>query len=194
MSETKSGGGGRVTPGGGESGSGGSQPGGDAPADQPATSNERGPVRPDALDRDDNTSAGPRETELIARVAELESALDAAQQELARRDRRATLERELTDLGIVDLEIGVALTEAILDNGDEPDAERAASRLRVRKPFLFAEERPQGAGRRAPSAMAGAPGAPGAGRQADLEDMADGARATGDRRELLRYLRARRGM
>ncbi len=191
MSETKSGGDGRVTtPGGGESGSGGGQPGGDAPGTQQAGSGPgRGPVRLDAFERGEESGGGSREAELMARVAELESALESAQLELARRDRRAALERELTDLGVVDLEIGVTLAERILEDGDEPDAERAAARLRVRKPFLFPETAETG--RRASSAMAGRASDE---RHADLEEIAEGARATGDRRELLRYLRARRGV
>lgn len=197
MSETKDGGDGRVTtPGGGESGSGGGQPGGDAPSGQQAeTPGGRGPVRPDALEREGEPTGAPREAELVARVAELEAALERAQRELAHRDRQEALERELTGLGVVDLEIGVALAERILENGDEPDAERAAARLRARKPFLFAERGAESPARRASSAMAvGAVGAVGDGRYADLEELADGARATGDRRELLRYLRARRGV
>jgi hypothetical protein len=131
---------------------------------------------------------------LQRRIAELEAELAKAEARLSAQSERITLERELTAAGVVDLETGVALAERLLEGGDEDDPARAVARLRARKPFLFpdggtVQEVSSRASSRA-SAMSGDfAGSTGGG----LDEIADTARATGDRRELLRYLRGRRG-
>ncbi|MEM7623869.1 MAG: hypothetical protein AAF235_11785, partial [Planctomycetota bacterium] len=81
------------------------------------------------------------------------------------------------------------------------DVAEAIEALRGRKPFLFSGHDQAGTGVAGPG-MAGL-GAMGAGVMgvgvaarspaASLDAIADDARTSGDRRELLRYLRARRG-
>lgn len=107
-------------------------------------------------------------------LADARAALDAA-------ERRRALERELAGARPVDLEAAVLLAEAALAAQERPDVPRAVAELRRRKPFLFAD-----AGTGAMSALP--PEAPGHADAAAAE-----ARATGDRRALLRYLRLKRG-
>ncbi|MEM1184160.1 MAG: hypothetical protein AAGI53_04070 [Planctomycetota bacterium] len=125
--------------------------------------------------------------DLARRIAELEADLARAEARLAAQAQRTAVERELAAAGVVDLETGLALAERLFEGGDEDDPVRAVARIRARKPFLFETRRERA------SAMSGeAPGTPGA-LSAELDEIASSARATGDRKELLRYLRARRG-
>lgn len=115
--------------------------------------------------------------DLEARVAELESELEAARQEA----RLEALERTLADAGVIDRETASMLLSAALAENPDANPNDAVRDLRARKPFLFAD-----ASKRPNAAMA--PGLP----PDELGDLAGKARTSGDRAALLRYLRRRR--
>ena len=123
------------------------------------------------------------------RIEALEAELARAQETVALTERRAMIDRELTAARAIDLETAHLLTEAAISEMDEPDVEIAVRELRARKPFLFVCEDPahNGRGSGAMSAFER-----GTGGDDDLGDLAHSARSSGDRNELLRYLRARR--
>lgn len=123
---------------------------------------------------------------LRAKIAELESALSNAQESIVQVERRGEIDRELTSAKAVDLETARLLTEAVIAEMDEPDVVLAVRELCDRKPFLFGCKR-HGAG----GGVSLSP-APETGGEEALSSMAQSARSSGDRGELLRYLRARR--
>lgn len=123
------------------------------------------------------------------RIEALEAELARAQEKVAMTERRAMIERELTAAQAIDLETAHLLTEAAISEMDEPDVAIAVRELRARKPFLFVCEDPAHKGRGS-SAMSAFER--GTGSDDDLGDLAHRARSSGDRNELLRYLRARR--
>lgn len=126
-------------------------------------------------------AAEKRAAELEARVSELEKALAQSREQAAAAARSAEIDRLLADAGAVDLEAARLLVVAALDGG-ETDVAKAVATLQRRKAFLFA---PAGGGSGAMAAASGGRG--------EIPALADAARSSGDRRLLLRYLRARRG-
>ncbi|HCT46249.1 MAG: hypothetical protein CMJ35_00240 [Phycisphaerae bacterium] len=124
--------------------------------------------------------------QLEAQVRELESALGKAEETIAQVERRGEIDRELTAAKVVDLETARLLTEAVIGEMDEPDVGIAVRELCERKPFLFGGVR-HGVQR----GVSMSPAAQG-GEEDGLDVMAHRARSSGDRGELLRYLRARR--
>jgi hypothetical protein len=127
--------------------------------------------------------------ELRERVAELEAMLEEAGAGMRTVTRRHAIEREVGGLGAVDLETALMLVEAALGAMEDPDAPEAVTLavrdVRSRKPFLFA---PAG-----PRPVPGVAMSPVDERTEDrLGALASGARASGDRGALLRYLRQRR--
>jgi multidrug resistance efflux pump len=122
-----------------------------------------------------------------ARVSELESELASANEALVSTQRRGEIERELTAARAVDLETACLLTEATIGEMDEPDVAVAVRELKARKPFLFSCGKQGGHSGSSMSAQAS--------RSSDgLGQLASSARSSGDRNELLRYLRARRSV
>ncbi len=117
------------------------------------------------------------------RLKALQTQLEQSRQAVDTLERRRQIDALLTASDAIDLDAARLLTEAALVAMDEPDAARAVDELKRRKPYLFH------ARAAAPAAMA-----------APLPDAADGpadraaeqAAATGNRRDLLRYLRLRR--
>jgi len=121
------------------------------------------------------------------RLAETERRLGASQALMAALERRRALDAALLGAGAIDIESARLLAEAAMPQGEEADIGEVVDALRARKPHLFASVR---VGRAAPvsSVMAGEVGAGDA-----LAEAAKEARVSGDRRALLKYLRARRG-
>ena len=106
------------------------------------------------------------------------------------------IERELTAARAVDLETACLLTEAAIGEMDEPDVVLAVRELKSRKPFLFSGVShgiDGGAGYGNGSAMSAVAGNGTGTSGHGLGQLASSARSSGDRNELLRYLRARRG-
>ena len=129
-------------------------------------------------------------------IAELESELISANDAVVSTQRRGEIERELTAARAVDLETACLLTEVTIGEMDEPDVALAVRELRSRKPFLFSggsHGMESGAGYGGGSAMSAVPGSGFGKGVGGLGQLASSARSSGDRNELLRYLRARRG-
>jgi len=125
---------------------------------------------------------------LETRVQELEQSLARARETIAHVERRGEIDRELTAAKTIDLETARLLTEATIGEMDEPDIAVAVRELCDRKPFLFAC--------RDGGVHVGASMSPSVGSGVEDESgvLARRARSSGDRSELLRYLRVRRGM
>lgn len=115
---------------------------------------------------------------------DLQTQLDEARATIARLERRARIDELLRDADALDLETARLLTELTLQQMDQPDLDAAVADLRRHKPWLFHRREPI---QRDPLAVSGEsiePDAP--------ADAARHAATTGDRRDLLRYLRLRR--
>ncbi|MFI4860966.1 MAG: hypothetical protein ACIAXF_09830 [Phycisphaerales bacterium JB063] len=128
--------------------------------------------------------AEQRLTDLERELGELRSAYDASQETITALERRERIDALLTQADTVDLETARLLTEVTVAGMDEPDVAAAIADLRRHKPYLFAS---------------GGVGLPSAMGPRDPEQTSDPvveaetqARETGDRRDLLRYLRLRR--
>ncbi|MEO0511420.1 MAG: hypothetical protein AAF108_00790 [Planctomycetota bacterium] len=128
----------------------------------------------------------------------LEEDLEEAREQIARLESdlsnlmaRRDLEDRLRAAGAVDVEAASILVRALLEreagssDGAPLSVESAVEELVRTRPFLF---NGGGDGLGYGSAMAGVTAA-----ASDLDRVAERARATGDRRTLLRYLRLRRG-
>ncbi len=124
---------------------------------------------------------------LEAMVAELEVQLASANDAVKTVERRGEIDRELVAAKAVDLETARLLTEATIGEMDSPDVAIAVRELCDRKPFLFACKK-HGVN----TGLAMGPASVRNGTD-ELESMASSARSSGDRSELLRYLRVRRG-
>ena len=124
-----------------------------------------------------------------ARITQLESELGNANDAVKQVERRSAIDLELTAAKAVDLETARLLTEAAIDQMDAPDVSVAVRDLCDRKPFLFACKS-HGVHSKGVSMIPGAQGASGV---EELESIASRAKVSGDRSELLRYLRVRRG-
>lgn len=128
---------------------------------------------------------------LEARVHELEGELASANASIKSVERRGEIDRELTAAKAIDLETARLLTEAAIGEMDAPDVSIAVRELCDRKPFLFACKKhgvhlgSSGGAAMGPSGVFNG--------DEEIELMADRARSSGDRSELLRYLRVRRG-
>ena len=127
---------------------------------------------------------------LESRVVDLEGQLASANDAVKTVERRGEIDRELVAAKAVDLETARLLTEAVIGEMDSPDVAIAVRELCDRKPFLFACKRQSAHGVNAGLAMGPASVRNGTD---ELESMASSARSSGDRSELLRYLRVRRG-
>lgn len=122
-------------------------------------------------------------------LEELQKELEQTRQTVNRLDRRQKIDSLLTDSQTVDLEAARLLTEAAVEMMSEPDIRLAIEDLRRQKPYLFRRR----AGESGPVAQAMSRRTIGQDEAADiqLEQAAEQAMRTGDRRDLLRYLRLR---
>tara|TARA_R110002072_G_scaffold42064_2_gene117382 strand:- start:42129 stop:42668 length:540 start_codon:yes stop_codon:yes gene_type:complete len=126
-----------------------------------------------------------------ARVIELERALEESHESVRSVERRSAIDMELIAAKAIDLETARMLTEAAIGEMDAPDVGIAVRELCDRKPFLFAGRRGHGHGTHGVSMGPGQ--AQGASGDDEMDELARHARSSGDRSELLRYLRVRRG-
>ncbi len=115
-----------------------------------------------------------------AKLATLSDTLGQTQEALMGVKRSHEIDLALLTADAVDLEAARLLTESALSQMDAPDVQKAVATLRERKPFLF-RQRPQ------PRAMSA-----GLRSNPTLDEVAEHARTTGDRKSLLDYLRAKR--
>jgi len=113
----------------------------------------------------------------------VQSQLDEAKQTINSLERRQKIDELLAESEAIDVDAARLLTEHAVMQMDEPDLAAAVEDLKRHKPYLFRRRASGGA-----SVMA-----------ARVEDRSDGfeqaaeqAVATGNRKDLLRYLRLRR--
>ena len=129
--------------------------------------------------------------ELEAKFHETQSALAETRKQLEAAERRQKIDQALLEADTVDLETARLLTEVAVGLMSDGDVQQAVDELRRRKPYLFrhrwAGRAISGGGAIGGGAMAARsrPGAP-------AEEAAETAAQTGNRRDLLRYLRTRR--
>ena len=119
------------------------------------------------------------------RFASLQQQFDESQQTITALERRQKIDTLLADSDAIDFEAARLLTEVAVGQMDEPDLALAVEDLRRDKPYLFRRR-----------ASADAPPASAMGARLDEppphHHAAAHAAATGDRRDLLDYLRLRR--
>ncbi|MEO1235565.1 MAG: hypothetical protein AAFX76_02125 [Planctomycetota bacterium] len=147
-----------------------------------ATPEKRVPVTEAIRYRKRAQSAEQQLGELHDRFGQLQRQLDESRQTIVALERRQKIDALLTDSDAIDLEAARLLTEVSVSQMDEPDVDAAVSELRRQKPYLFRRRSP-----RSGSAMA-----PRVETPAEEELAAERAAASGDRRDLLDYLRLRR--
>lgn len=135
--------------------------------------------------------AGTEAAEEAGRVAELErlvheqgEALRAGRAAVEALHRRVRLDEALREAGAIDVPTARLLAEKAMGTDAEASVEKAVAWVTRAKPFLFETARP--------SATALAP-AGAASAEASVEDAAARAAATGKARDVLRYLRLKRG-
>lgn len=131
---------------------------------------------------DDTGGCEQRARSAEEKLAAIEAELAAAREALDASERRRAIDMALIEADAIDLESTRLLTEMAVSQMSDKDVALAVSDLRRRKPFLFRE--------RSAFTLGAAMGA-----GAEPASPADAARheaKTGDRRALLKYLRARR--
>lgn len=121
---------------------------------------------------------------LQAQLGEAQQRADQAEQTISALERRQRIDELLSEADAIDVEAARLLTEVAVSSMDEPDLAEAVDDLRRHKPYLF-READEG-----PGGLALAP------REAGADDpvarAAEQAQHSGDRRDLLAYLRLRR--
>jgi len=177
---------------GGSGGKGGGQSQGGGEPEAASLETDVGPeLSPEVIEGERaegaETGSKDRVDELLAEVAALRGELADAKSAAEKAGRRAEIEGVLTAAGAIDLEITTPLVEDVLGSMENGDVGKAVREVRASKRFLFRATGGGGSGRG--SVMAGQPAGGGVG----LEDLAGDAKSSGDRSDLLRYLRARRG-
>lgn len=128
--------------------------------------------------------AAERTQALEAQVAKLTRDLETSK-------RRREIDRVLIEHNTIDIDAAAVITELALQQSESPDLRRTVQALTRSKPYLFKGPRPVPAsGAMAPNSTTHTPPAP---QPSDrLARLAEQARTTGDRRQLIDYLRARR--
>ncbi|MFI4883242.1 MAG: hypothetical protein ACIAQU_11735 [Phycisphaerales bacterium JB064] len=120
--------------------------------------------------------------QLRARDQQLQDLRDKA----SKLERRGTIERSLAQAGAIDTEALALLIENRLDVDEDATPQRVIAQLQRERPALF---RASSARASAMSPSHPSQGAPG---RAVVDRAREDARATGDRRALMKYLRLRR--
>jgi len=106
------------------------------------------------------------------------------EQQVQHLEQTSRIDQLLVQSDAVDLDAARLLTAIAVDQMDQPDVDAAVAELRRTKPFLFR------ARTHTSSALSARPDTPTV--HHDMEDAADEASATGNRTDLLRYLRLKR--
>lgn len=122
--------------------------------------------------------------EMRGQVKEMTGRLVEAQRAIDGLERRRQIDAFLADEEAMDLEVARLLTEVAVEMMEEPDIKLAVDDLKRQKPYLF---------RRRQAEAASMPANVRSGSQQTASHMAATAASSGDRRDLLRYLRLRRG-
>ena len=119
---------------------------------------------------------------LKSQLDEISGSLQRSEETITALERRQRIDALLSEADAVDLDAARLLTEAAVAQMDEPDVATAVDDLQRHKPYLFRQIS------RSATAMGLAEDEGYAAHEA-----AEQAAATGHRRDLLRYLRLRRG-
>lgn len=109
---------------------------------------------------------------------------EQAEQTIESLERRQRIDALLVEADAIDIDAARLLTEAAVQTMNEPDVTEAVDDLRRHKPFLFHPDSSDAGG------LALAPMIEG--QDDPLAQAAEQAQHSGDRRDLLRYLRLRR--
>ena len=171
-------------------------------ADAPVVS----PASGQRLSADSSVAFTPSQDPVLTqRVASLQSELTQLQQQLheARQtvrdlDRKRKIDALLAESDAVDLSTARLLTEAAIVDMDEPDLKLVIADLRRSKPFLFhkrssSSNNSSDSANTSPTPRAVAQGLRITPPPLQAQQAAQQAIATGSRRDVLRYLRLRRG-
>ncbi|MFN0131220.1 MAG: hypothetical protein ACKVW3_01605 [Phycisphaerales bacterium] len=138
---------------------------------------------PEDATSNDTSAAGSPPAGAPDETATLRSELAKTKDSLRVAELRRAIDRELYLAGAIDIASAAMLTEAAVSGLSAPDAAAAVRELRRRRPGLF----------RAPPAPGGASMGPASGPgDSDADRAKAAASASGDRKALLQYLRARR--
>jgi len=156
--------------------------------DRPNLPPDEAPADPDAAAAKALAQALERARIAEARAAELERSLAEAREALDAVERRHRIDSALIEADAIDLDTARLLTEMAVASMPDADIAAAIADLQRDKPFLF---RPVMHRRAAPTTSAAGASLP-APPPDPAHDAAREAVATGNRRALLRYLRARR--
>lgn len=128
-------------------------------------------------------SAEEQLNQAAVELRHLERELNVARKTIDALERREKISDRLRQAGAIDLEVARLLTEVAIADMEEPDVRLAVEDLRRHKPYLFAT-------RSTPLSQRSM------GARHDAADPADDAAAragqSGDRRDLMDYLRLRR--
>jgi hypothetical protein len=150
---------------------------------------ENTPSQPDNTHNDLREALAER-TQMASDLADQLRARDAELTDLRDRacklERRGAIERGLAQAGAIDTESLALLVESRLEGDDDATPQRVIAQLQRERPALF---RASSARASAMSPSHPSQGAPG---RAVVDRAHDDARATGDRRALMKYLRLRR--
>ena len=128
-------------------------------------------------------SAEQQLDEVKSRLQQAEAQLNQSRKTIDHLERRQQIDAMLAESDAVDMEVARLLNEAAVEVMDQPDVQLAIDDLRRHKPYLFRKHAA------AASAMS-AHVADSLDHQA--QQAANQAVTSGDRRDLLRYLRLRR--
>jgi hypothetical protein len=123
---------------------------------------------------------------LTADLESLTAELAKAREMIASLERRQRIDALLAESDAVDLDVARLLTEAAVQQMSEPDVKLAIDDLRKHKPYLF-RRRHSGTGTPSAAAMGARTVT-----SSPVAEAAETAAQTGNRRDLLRYLRLRR--
>lgn len=141
-------------------------------APSPAPSTPSNPAKPEAPP-----------AELHAQLAQAQAELAETRAALAAAERRNAIESELLRAGTIDLETSSILADRSLKDHSPASVARVVAEMKQRKPYLFRA----GAGGSISSASVNGDS------DRPINAIEHEARSSGDRRALLRYLRAKRG-
>lgn len=121
--------------------------------------------------------------DLRGRFQDLQVELEHSHQAVTQLERRQKIDELLTGAEAVDLDVARLLTEAAVEMMDEPDVRLAIEDLRRHKPYLF---------RKHQSERSVMPVRHRENGTVRTHQAAEQASVSGDRRDLLKYLRLRR--
>lgn len=150
---------------------------------QPDAGEKRVPVSESIRYRRRAQNAEQQLEALQGEYEQISRQLEQTQRQLEQVERRQRIDQLLIESEAIDLEAARLLTEAAVEQMDQADVDEAVTQLRRRKPYLFRRTSPISGGTLSPRLR---------GVSVELDEAAADAAASGDRRDLLRYLRLRR--